>query len=140
MTTIPKLRMALRKGNFIKNTPNTTRDPTYTQKQSKDYTQMPSMVDEKCTSNTYTAPPALNRILRGDVSRARATKKDPHQDQPTSEPDMQVGHRSGNSYSDGDGYQEEGYDHKQRMREKKRVPYGYGPTGSKPHDLEQQLR
>ena len=103
MTTIPKTRTTLRKGNFVKNTPKTTRDPTYASKQINNYAQMPSMVHGIRTSNTYNAPPALNRILRGDISRARATKKDPHRDQTTSELDMQISDGSGNSHSDGDG-------------------------------------
>ena len=131
MTTIPKLRMALRKGNFVKTTPNTNRDPTYARKQRNIYAQMPSMVDEKCTSNTYTDPTALNQILGGHVSQAQATNKYPHQDQSTSKPDMQVGHRSGNSYSDGDTYREEGYDYKQTMREKNRCRTNTAPPGPK---------
>ena len=80
MTTILQLRMALRKGNFAKTKPLITRDPTYSKKQSKDYVQMPSMVDRTRTSNTFTAPPALNQILRGDVLQAQAIKKDLHQE------------------------------------------------------------
>ena len=82
-TTIPQLRMALRKGNCVKNTPNTTRDPTYAQKQSNNYARMPSMVELRI-SNTSTATTAAKRILRGDDLHPRATKKHPHQKHPTS--------------------------------------------------------
>ena len=94
VTTIPKIRTTLRKGNFVKTAPMTTRDPTYANKQINNYAQMPSMVHETRTSNTYNTLPALNQILRGDVLRARATKKDPHQDQTASEPEMKVSHGS----------------------------------------------
>ena len=72
MTTIPKLRMTLRKGKFVKTTPKTTRDPTYASKQINNYARTSSMVHEKHTSNTYTAPQTLNQIPRGDISRLRA--------------------------------------------------------------------
>ena len=129
MTTIPKPRTTLRKGNFVKTTPKTTRDPTLVSKQISNYAQMPSMVHGIRTSNTYNAPPALNRILRGDISRARATNKDPHQDQATSEPKMQIGDVSRNSHSDGAGYREEYDDYKQTMREKNGCPMNTAPPG-----------
>ena len=67
MTSDPKLRMALRMGNFVKNTPNTTRDPTYLPKQYYNKVGMPCMVVLR-TSNTPTAPTAAKRILRVAVS------------------------------------------------------------------------
>ena len=129
MTTIPKLRMTLRKSNFVKTAPKTTRDPTYASKQKNNYAQMLIMLHEKRTSNMYTAPPAPNQILRGDVSRAQATKKDPHQDKTTSKPDMKVCHGSGDRYSNSDGYREEYNDYKQTMQEKKECRTNTAPPG-----------
>ena len=71
------------------------------------------------TRNTYNAPPALQRILRGDISRARVINKDPHGYQATSEPKMKIGNGSGKSHSDGAGYREECDFYKRTMREKK---------------------
>ena len=91
----------LHKGNFLKNTPKTTRDPTYASKQINNYAQTLSMVHEKRTSNTYNASPAVNRILRGGVSRAQATKKKKKtREQTTLEPKKKVGHGSSDSQSD----------------------------------------
>ena len=58
-------------------------------------------------------------------------KKTPNQDQPTSEPDMKVGHGSGDSHSDGDGYREECDVYEQKMREKKGCRTNTAPRGPK---------
>ena len=79
----------------------------------------------------YNAPQALQQILRGDVSQARAINKDPHQEQATSETNIQIGDGSGNSHSDGDGYREECDDYKRTMREKKRCRTSTAPRGLK---------
>ena len=82
MTTIPKkLRSRLRKGNFVKNTPKTKRDPTFASRQMSNYARIPFKLRNR---NTYKSLQALQRILKGDVSRARATPKDHHRDRATS--------------------------------------------------------
>ena len=63
MTTIPQLRMVLRTGSCVNKTPNTTRDPTYTQEQINNCARMPRIVR---TTNTSTYPQD-KRILRGDM-------------------------------------------------------------------------
>ena len=63
MTTIPKKRTRLDKGNFVKNTPKTTRDPTFASKQMSNYARMPYILRNR---NTYKSPQAFQRILRGD--------------------------------------------------------------------------
>ena len=128
MTTIPKLRTRLRKGKIVKNTPETKRDPTFASKQISNYARMPYILR---TGNTYHAPPALYRILRGDVSQARAINKDPHRDQATSELKMQVGNGSRNSHSDGDGCREECDYYKRTMRDKKGCGTNTAPPGPK---------
>ena len=126
MTTIPKKRTRLRKGNFVKNTPTTKRDPMFASKQIGNYARMPYKLR---TRNTYNATPALQRILRGDVSRARTFNTDPHRDQATSEPKMQIGDGSGKSHSDGDGYREECDVYKRTMRDNKGCRTNTAPPG-----------
>ena len=62
MTTIAQLRMALRTGNCVNKTQNTTRDPTYARKKKR--ARMPSI---RTTSNNTSTYPQDKRILRGDI-------------------------------------------------------------------------
>ena len=127
-TTIPQLRMALRKGNCVKNTPNTNRDPLYAQKQSNNYAQMPSTVELRI-SNTSTAPIAAKRILRGASRPTESDNNHPHQDQPTSMPQTmpRFGYSYGYTYGYGYGY---GYDYDQTMQEKKGCRTNTAPMGT----------
>ena len=77
MTTIPQLRMALRTGNCVNKTPNTTRDPTYAREQINNRAQMPSI---RTTSNNTSTYPQDKRILRGDISHPTSVANEHRED------------------------------------------------------------
>ena len=83
MTTIPQLRMALRTGNCVNKTQNTTRDPTYVQKSNKkcninNRARMLSIV--RTTSNNASTYPQDKRILRGDISHPTSVANEHRKD------------------------------------------------------------
>ena len=100
MTSDPQLRLTLRKvGKYVNKTvPYTTRDPTYARVHVNNYARMLYILR---TSNTSTAPTAATRILRGASRPTESKNNQPHQHQPTSESNMQVGDGSGESFSNG---------------------------------------
>ena len=77
MTMIPQLRMALRMGNCVNKTLNTTRDPTYAQEQMNNRAQMPSI---RNTSNNTSAYPQDKQILRGDISHPTSVANEHRED------------------------------------------------------------
>ena len=83
MTTIPQLRMALRTGNCVNKTPNTTRDPTYAQKSNKkcninNRARILSIV--RTTSNNTSTYPQDKRILGGDISHPTSVANEHRED------------------------------------------------------------